>query len=231
MNALLLSAAVLGTLTAGPLSGAGAADDDLTVPRGQLTFDAEGTEDPHSAYFSRRPHVPPGPSGLTIGRGYDLKERSAKQAETDLTAAGVPAATAKALAGGAGKKGHEAKAYIEAHLTGVEITRAQQKALFAASYAEAEADVERICDKKDVVEKYGRTHWARLDPKVRDVLVDLRFRGDYTPAARERVQPPAVKNDPAGLAGVLADRANWPNVPADRFDRRRAYLPVAGRKP
>ncbi|AWM36980.1 hypothetical protein GobsT_51380 [Gemmata obscuriglobus] len=201
-----------------------AANDDLKVPRGQLTFDAEGNDDPKSVHFSRRPHVPSASSGVTIGRGYDLKERSIAQAEKDLTAAGVPGPTAKSLADGAGKKGDDAKAYVKANLAEVEITRAQQKALFAISYDEAAADVKRICEKNDVVETYGKVDWDKLDPKVRDVLVDLRFRGDYTPASRKLVQPLAVKNDSVGLAKVMADPANWPGVPKDRIERRKAYL-------
>lgn len=126
-------------------------DEDLTVPRGQLTFDAEGNDDTKSASFSHRPRVLSATSGLTIGRGYDLKKRSAEQAEKDLTAASARD-TRQEDRQRAGLKGDATKKYVKDNLAGVEITRPQQKDLFARSYAEAEADVKRISDKQDVVE-------------------------------------------------------------------------------
>jgi len=45
-----------------------AAEDKLRVPRGQLTFDAEGLDVP-GRFFSRVLHVPSGASGVTLGRG------------------------------------------------------------------------------------------------------------------------------------------------------------------
>jgi hypothetical protein len=201
------------------LSGAWA-DDPFTVPHGQLTFDAEGTEG--GPYHSRRPHVPTDTSGLTIGRGYDMKERSASQITSDLTRAGVPEATAKLYAGAAHLSGAKARDYIKTH-NPPEITPAQQKALFAVSYDEAEADVRRICEKADVVAKYGKTDWGKLIPAIKDILVDLRFRGDYTPKAREHIQKLVVANDLKGLASDLSDRSKWSGVPQDRFDRRRDF--------
>lgn len=88
-------------------------------------------------------------------------------------------------------------------------------------------DVARICTKRDVEERYGRTDFDALDARIRDVLVDLRYRGDYTGATRRRVQPPVVANDVAALRTVMADESWWRNqlgVPADRFRRRRDYL-------
>jgi hypothetical protein len=46
------------------------------VERGQITFDLEGLESPGSRYHSRKAHHPTPISGVTIGRGYDLKEIS-----------------------------------------------------------------------------------------------------------------------------------------------------------
>ena len=62
----------------------------LTKPsRGVLTWEAEGSEG--GRYHSRVLHVPSNTSGLTIGRGYDMKDRSAAEAQKDLIAAGVDA--------------------------------------------------------------------------------------------------------------------------------------------
>ena len=58
----------------------------LTVPKGQLTFDAEGNNNKNSIYYSRIPHVPlVGKSGVTIGRGYDLSQHTKDTIIKDLT--------------------------------------------------------------------------------------------------------------------------------------------------
>ena len=58
----------------------GSSANQFTVPNGQLTFDSEGLECPNLSdkcklYHSRIPHVPSEQSGVTIGRGYDLKRK------------------------------------------------------------------------------------------------------------------------------------------------------------
>lgn len=170
--------------------------DDFTVPYGQLTFDAEGDE---NKYFSRRLHLPPG-SGVTIGRGYDMLFKDIKKIYKDLTSVGIEQAPHFAM--GSRLKGNEAKKFISdvEHLLAVMerssiITPAQQKDLFLLSYKEAEDDVFRICRKSDVVKVYGATNWFTLNPKIKDVLIDLRFRGDYTPKTRKLVQPWVALND------------------------------------
>jgi hypothetical protein len=214
----LLWGSLFGTLLSSAMRAA--APTDFQVPRGQLTFDAEGTEG--GRFHSRKPHVPTDSSGLTIGRGYDMKQRSSKKIIQDLEAAGLPEASAKLYAGAAGLSGKKAREYVKAHRL-PEITPAQQKSLFAISYAEAEADVKRISNRADVVKKYGKIDWQKLDPVIRDILVDLRFRGDYTPRSRMLLQKFAVANDRKAIAGVLAEKKNWPGVPPDRFKRRRDY--------
>lgn len=199
----------------------------LEVARGQLTFDAEGTDTP-GRYFSRVLHVPTASSGLTLGRGFDLRDRDPAAARAALIACGIAPDIATRIASGAGLRGEAARAVIAAqNLADFEITHAQQKALFENTYAAMLRDVERICTKRDVEERYGRTDLARLDGRIRDVLVDLRYRGDYTGATRPRVQPPVVANDVPALRTVMADEAWWRGqmgVPADRFRRRRDYL-------
>lgn len=202
----------------------GSTDDPFKVPHGQITFDSEGTEG--GPYHSRTPSVPTGTSGLTIGRGYDMKEKSKAQIKKDLMAAGLSEADAELYAGGAGLSGAAAKKYIADHKL-VEITPQQQKALFAISYASAEADVKRICEKADVVKAYGATDWDKLNPAIKDLLVDLRYRGDYTGATRANIQALVAKNDVKGLAAVVADESKWPGVPKDRFDRRKNLMNAA----
>ncbi|WP_224369034.1 pesticin C-terminus-like muramidase [Hyalangium versicolor] len=203
---------------------------DFTVPEGQLTFDAEGQE-VKGAYFSREAHWPGGASGVTIGRGYDMKNRSEADVVSDLVAAGVPRADAEVLSKGAGLSGKEASDFIDKpEVKAVEISSLAQKNLFSTVYDKYEADVKRISEKPDTVAKYGSVDFDKLDPAIKDVAVDLIYRGDYTPTTRKEVQQHLVNNDLQGLKDLLSDETkmtqDW-GVPKDRFERRRDYLQAA----
>ena len=202
-------------------------DDFFVVPKGQLTFDAEGSET-RGRYFSRVPHVPGSWSGVTIGRGYDMKEKSAEKIRSDLIAAAVDPKIAEKLASASGLSGDQAKKFIRSqNLEQVEISPEQQKKLFIATYDELEKDVIRICSKNDVVQRYGACNWQNVPPVIRDVVVDLRYRGDYTGKTRRKIQKAIVDKDLAVFTSALIDQNYWLgeiNVPKDRFERRCAYL-------
>lgn len=200
---------------------------DFQVDAGQLTFDAEGMEQ-RGRYFSRNPHVPTDSSGVTLGRGYDMRDKTPAGINADLTACGLDPAAASQFAKAAGLSGAAGKSFIvQNNLSNFEITPGQQKLLFALTYQQMVGDVLRICQKPDLVARYGATDWAALPAKVRDLVVDLRYRGDYTPSSRERIQPLLVANNSAAIAQLMADEAYWcgpEKVPQDRFRRRRDYL-------
>ena len=190
---------------------------------GALTWGAEGQEG--GQYHSRILHVPSASSGLTLGRGYDLKERSRAEVTQNLAAAGLNAGQAATIAGAVRLSGTAAEQFIiDNDLLDFEISAGVQRKLFEAVYRDMEQDVIRICGKRDVVERYGKTDWNALDSRIRDTLVDLRFRGDYTGTTRREVQPPVVANDLSALRQVISNGALWTNVPADRFQRRVRYL-------
>lgn len=92
-------------------------------------------------------------------------------------------------------------------------------------------DVIRICSKADVEAKYGVTQWNQIESLVRDILVDLRYRGDYTPLTRRLIQP-CVVTQPVyqvdyDLVQAMSDKDYWVGrigVPLDRFRRRKHYL-------
>ncbi len=194
-------------------------NDPLKVDKGQITFDAEGNNDSQSKYYSRRAHWPGGPSGVTIGRGYDLAHRGSKQLIKDeFTSIGIDYSK---FSGAIGLQGEEAKEWLDDHKDSLpEISLEQQEKLFNMSYTSIENDVKRISTKADVVEKYGEVNFEKLDPTIRDIIVDLRFRGDYYGATRKYVQEPMVKNDLQALYKVMKDKSKWKNVPEDRFNRR-----------
>ncbi len=227
---------------------------DFIVSHGQITFDNEIRES-NGSTNSRRPQWPRGPSGVTIGPGYDeqsrpgivkgeketqaayLKRLQAKIVE-DLTSAGVSLTTANALAAGAGLTGTNAKQFADQHYQGkdiLEITPEQQKSLFEdilypAYVAKAKSKYDAHKGGKDKVA------WDDLDAPIRDVLVDLAFRGDYTTNLEPLFQADAEKNDLAAFEKDLANRKAWNDkaaalkitqVPQRRFDQRVNFLKAA----
>jgi len=191
--------------------------------RGRVTWDAEGTEG--GFFHSRKPKVPSDASGVTIGRGYDMSAKLPGKIIGDLTAAGVPKEMAEKLSQAAGLVGADAEKYLtDNKLSDVEITVVAQKSLFEITYRDEAAEAKRLASKQDVVAKYGKCDWDKLDPAIEQMLVDLKFRGDYTGGARALIQSAVVANDLEAFAKAMSEKSNWPNVPKDRFDRRVRFL-------
>lgn len=190
---------------------------------GAFTYGVEGREG--GPWASRYLHMPSSESGLTIGRGYDMKTKSETKIINDLVDVGVSKENAAKIAKAAGKKGGSAAAVIgQQSLGDFSITPEQQNKLFKKSYDEETKEVIRICTKKDVVATYGATDWDKLDPAIKDILVDLKFRGDYSPAVRKDLQKKIVDNDLQGFRDAVAAIKK---VPQDRMDGRLAYLDAA----
>ena len=209
-------------------------NDPFVVARGQLTFDAEGTEG--GRFHTRTAHWPGGASGVTIGRGYDLGQHSEDDILRDMGAAGISEDVAGAFAEAAGLTGQDARAWLNGHQQELpEITPEQQELLFDIVYGALAQDVERISGNyaRIVSGREGgeredyEIDWETLHPAIRDLLVDLRYRGDYTPTTRATVQPLAIANDLPGMADLMADRTQWSSVPLDRFNRRAAFMRAA----
>ena len=150
----------------------------LKVKKGQVTFDAEGNDIESSPYFSRVVHWPGNNlSGVTIGRGYDMGNRTKVLVNQDMIKAGVPIATAKELADGAGLFGANAKAFVDKHKKTIgKITHAQQVKLFDDIYPDYEATAKNNYDKWTQTDK-TRVEWSKLDPAIRDILVDFVYQG------------------------------------------------------
>ncbi|KZN59749.1 hypothetical protein [Pseudoalteromonas luteoviolacea] len=190
---------------------------------GRFTFEQEGQEG--GRYHSRILHVPTNGSGLTIGRGFDLKHRKPEEVFSVLSEAGVCLHDAKLLSTAAGLFGDTARKFIEKHgLQEFEVSHQEQINLFEKTYLDMERDVKRICDKADCVEAYGAVHWENLNQKIKDILIDLRYRGDYTPTTRRRIQRYVAQNDLASFCKEMSDKELWNKVPRERFKQRLAYL-------
>ena len=141
------------------------------------------------------------------------------------------AATLPTVPTSVGKSGSGAKAFIKDNkLENFSLTPHQQAELFNRSYATESGETKRICTKSDVEAKYGECDWDKLNNSIKEVLIDLKFRGDYTPNARKLLQKFVAQNDLAGFAAVIIDQSNWVHVPADRFDRRKKFMQAALKK-
>ncbi|HEV7405125.1 MAG TPA: hypothetical protein VGO11_19430 [Chthoniobacteraceae bacterium] len=194
--------------------------------KGRFTYGVEGTEG--GRYFTRYLHVPSASSGLTLGRGYDMKEKSAGTIKRDLTAVGVPDAQATVLSAAARLSGAHARKFITDHkLEEFSITPDQQRKLFESTYGEKVGTIKRILTKADVAKAYGKSDYEKLNPAIQEMLVDLCYRGDYTGKSRHSLQPAVVKND---LKAFRAAVAALPGVPPDRMQQRLKYLDDAVKK-
>lgn len=206
---------------------------------GQLTFDAEGSDS-----SCRQPHWPGGKSGVTIGHGYDLKHRTEQEVVTDLKAAGFPESSIEIFSmcciGLEGEAAHKKVAELK-NLNLPDATPKQQKKLFEISYPRYLKEVKRICadeQNSKVARKYKPANWDTLDPRIKEVLVDLTFVGHYVEESREHIQPAVVKNDFETFKAILENETLWTKkkeeggifgeqrkpVAPDRFKRRVEFL-------
>ncbi|MEJ3628781.1 hypothetical protein [Vibrio vulnificus] len=191
--------------------------------QGVLTWSAEGNEG--GSYHSRKLHVPSDSSGVTVGRGYDLRMKKLALVRKDLASAGIRPDVISKLVGAIGLQGKRAKQFIiDSDLIDYQISVDAQLKLFNISYAFESSEVKRICNKADVVKKYGATDWANLNEKIKEVTVDLKFRGDYTPTAREYLQESIANNDLGSFKKIVTNKSLWAKVPVDRFDKRVKYV-------
>lgn len=192
--------------------------------RGLLTWSSEGQES--GRYATRAVHFPGGNSGVTIGRGYDMGRRSREQSSRDLRAAGVEADAARAISAGAGLRGEAARRFVSENREALEVlTAAQERKLFwDVTYPRYESEARRISSSRDVVSRYGALDVDALQRSYYEVLVDLLYRGDYTPQTRTFIQPALVTGDAAMICDALDAITDAKNVPLERARARRAAI-------
>ena len=193
-----------------PLAATGAPASDLT-PGQQLTRDQEGEK-------LKSYHPTPG-SGVTVGVGYDMRERKGPAIVADMLAAGVPQATADALAGAAGLSRAEADAFVAGHAQ-LAITADQSRALFVAVYDAMAATTKRV-----VTKDFSEVDWGKLNSNIKHVLIDMTFRGDNTPAVRKHLRQSVEANDRAAFKVAVSDKSIFPaNLSQRRFKARVDHL-------
>lgn len=184
--------------------------------QGRLTWEVEGAEG--GRYHSRRLHVPDANSGLTLGRGYDLRRRIGANVQTDLASAGVTGATAFKISTAAGKWGTAASRFvIDSDLLDYEISAQAQLKLFEKVYEFMLKEVKRISNKELTVSTYGKVDWNKLDQRILDVLVDLVYRGDYTNTSRTFLQKHVANNDFGKFKAEVAKKSGSTRIRVGHF--------------
>ncbi len=230
----------------------------LTVPKGQLTFDAEGNDVDTSMYFSRHPHVPNnrgvviGASGVTYGRGLDLGQISIGELNKLTTAISdnckpLSSSMLQWLTGAVGLQRQAAYDYAIAINNLVPrneqtLTRKQQHYLFNEIYLKLEAIAKRTVENPKGTRTRAAPNGIDLDPEriiswtalpqnIKDLLIDLTFRGDNRPSTREFFIPDLIEsiknNDEFSALKENIKSNRWKEtykVPLDRHQRRCNYL-------
>jgi hypothetical protein len=193
-----------------------------------LTFKNEGSSDKKSHYYSRIAHVPGNTSGVTIGRGYDMKTKSKAKIIADLKSIGMEESVAKQLAEASGLSGDKARDFVkQPEISKIELDEGQEIELFNLTYIELKRDTRRLCEKPDVEKKFGACNWEQLSPEIKEFLVDLRYRGDYSPAVRSIMQAAVVKQDYAKILEIVKDPKHWGNLDKNRMNERIRHLESA----
>jgi hypothetical protein len=196
----------------------------LLVPQGQLTFDAEGVDfitavEPFRQRrypnFSRILQWPPtSSSGVTLGRGYDMGNRSVGEIFSTLRRAGIEEYKAVICSKSAYIKGTHAGQFVKVYgpLVG-EITHQQQISLFGLAYQvklnEAQNLYGRVC--RNIP---NAPIWEQLEQKVRDVIIDIFYQGVHNARA-------LFQSAIAGKAALIAHIRNSPTYMSFENHRHR----------
>lgn len=96
------------------------------------------------AGVSNRLHWPRGASGVTLGPGYDMKERTAASVMADMQAIGLQASIAQQISKGAGLVNQAAAEFAETHKTLVTLSRMQEMQLLRHVVPRYELLVKRL---------------------------------------------------------------------------------------
>lgn len=151
---------------------------------GLITFRSEGNNIPKSIFFTRVIHWPGnirscssslGASGVTIGRGYDMKHRYPSQIIHDLTRSGIPHLQAKKISLGARLHHCSALDFVNKNREIIgEITESQQLKLFEITYSSYVSDAKRFYAR---YRSSTSLDWGEIDLRIRDIFIDLKYQG------------------------------------------------------
>ncbi|GAN83678.1 hypothetical protein GHA01_14430 [Novacetimonas hansenii] len=88
-------------------------------------------------------HWPGGASGVTLGPGYDMRDRSRAEIEQKLRAIGINSSLASRVAAGSGLRGEAARRFAQDNRNLVDLSDLQQRRLLQVNLPSYEAIVRR----------------------------------------------------------------------------------------
>ncbi|MDU4092377.1 MAG: peptidoglycan-binding protein [Pantoea sp.] len=159
----------------------------LRVSQGQFTFDNEGRDYrtvavPFRAgptpWFSRVLHWPGGYSGVTLGRGFDMKLRSAGEIYSTLRQAGLEEHKAVICSRATGLSGRAAEQFVTVFGPMIgEITHQQQIQLFEIAW-HTKIHYARGVYLRHSADIAQRLTWEQIDGKIKDIFIDTLYQGN-----------------------------------------------------
>lgn len=182
----------------------------LTVQEGQFTFNCEGVDFVTATvpfklqrypYFSRILHWPGWVSGVTLGRGFDMGNRSAGEIFATLSRSGIEEYKSSICSRAAGLKGQPAREFVRAYgpLIG-EISHQQQVSLFEITFEKYINDAKRIFSNANGLS----VTWYSIEKKIREVFCDTLYQGNVT--AKEMAIVMAHRDKPLLIKYLMANR-------------------------
>jgi hypothetical protein len=144
--------------------------------------------------------------------------RGQLQVARELALAGVPRQDAENLSRGAGLRGDTAALFIRNYQDSAPILtlEAQRRLFEEVTTPETINDIKRIFAKSDTVAVYGVVNWDDLPSAAQEIVFDLRYRGDYTPLTRKRIQPILASQEWNKLPELMNDMAYWSGLGVPR---------------
>ncbi|MEE9684786.1 pesticin C-terminus-like muramidase [Lelliottia amnigena] len=161
-----------------PLMFLDAIKSQVKTLEGKLTYNAEGNDISSSIYYSRVIHWPGNDlSGVTLGRGYDMGDRSESDVYNDMVTSGISDEQAAKISKGAGLKGSAARDFVALNKAKIgEIALQQQETLFSITYPKY-IDRTIVNYNKWTTGVSGVKPWDALDAQIQEVLVDFVYQG------------------------------------------------------
>lgn len=200
---------------------------DEFIFENNLTYQVEGNDIPTSLYFSRRFHHPSNKSGVTIGRGYDLKKKTPKEIIEDLQKAGISKEIIELCVQASGLSQTKAEVFVKNNKDFSEITLEQQKKLFMITYEKKVTLIKTFIPEED---------WNDLSRKHQELLIDLIYQGFFTLKTRKVIMP-AIKEmiktkNQSSFEKIFFDNIFWKTLGCDenRINRRKKFLQTSPNK-
>lgn len=151
--------------------------DKTGISIGLLTYMSEGNDNPDSMFYSRKIYHPSIASGVTVGRGYDMKHRTKQSIIHDLISAGVSPEQAEEISNATHLSGAKAEGFVKKNRDSIgEITIRQQISLFNNTYKIYISRTEARYKAKTALIA-GACAWRNLNTIIRDVLIDIVYQG------------------------------------------------------